>query len=158
MDMLSKMSVIVCVCCIVCSIISMFVPLGRMNKTLNLVLGLFLLTSIIIPVVSLFSGLSSEISLNFSDISQSTSADIDYDKLVLNTTADNLVKAADELLKNEDVNAKNITLSLKKTEDNSIYISDIVIYITKEYMHREDDIKKIVSTNMSKEPVIVYND
>lgn len=158
MDMLSKMSVIVCVCCIVCSIISMFVPLGRMNKTLNLVLGLFLLTSIIIPVVSLFSGLSSEISLNFSDISQSTSADIDYDKLVLNTTADNLVKAADELLKNEDVNAKNITLSLKKTEDNSIYISDIVIYITKEYMYREDDIKKIVSTNMSKEPVIVYND
>ena len=54
MTAFSNCAVIVCVCCIASSIISLVAPLGKMKKIMNLILGMFLLCSMVIPVVGFF--------------------------------------------------------------------------------------------------------
>ena len=151
-------AVIVCVCCIACSIISLVAPLGKMKKIMNLILGMFLLCSMVIPVVGLLDSFPSDFKFDESVAQYSDNTDDAYNQMVLNKTADNLVLAADNLLKNEGITADNIELALKKTDNDSIYISSVVIYISEQYSHRAHEITKIIASNMSKEPVIIVNE
>ena len=112
----------------------------------------------VIPVVGLFDSFSSDFKFDESVAQYSDNTDNAYNQLVLSKTADNLVLAADNLLKNEGITADNIELALKKTDNDSIYISSVVIYISEQYSHRAQEITKIIASNMSKEPVIIVNE
>ncbi|MBQ2972023.1 MAG: stage III sporulation protein AF [Ruminococcus sp.] len=157
MNALRSMSVIACVCCIACSLISIIAPLGKMRKIVNLVLGLFIICSMLIPLVGLFTTDIPDLNLEeqYSDLSLNEK---EYEKLILNETADNLVVAANELLLSENIQVDNIEIGIKKTDNNSIYISRINIYISKDLDSRADAIKRIISTNMSKEPVVIVSE
>ena len=112
----------------------------------------------IIPIIGLFDSFSADFELDESVAQYSDNTDNAYNQLVLSKTADNLVLAADNLLKNEGITADNIELALKKTDNDSIYISSVVIYISEQYSHRAQEITKIIASNMSKEPVIIVNE
>lgn len=157
MDSLKTCATIICICCVACSIVSLIIPTGRMKKTVSLVLGLFLICSAIIPIKGLVDSFNPDIEIENSLEIETKYNEEDYQKAVLKQTADNLVKVADNLLKNEGVTASNIKISLKVNEENSIYISRIIIYITKIDKENADKIKEIIFKNMSKEPeIIVY--
>lgn len=157
MNALKSASVIACVCCIACSIISLIAPLGRMKKTVNLILGLFMICSMIVPVVGLFS--TEKPKVNIDDYAyESGNYEYDYEELVLNETADNLVRAANDLLLAENITVDNIEIGIKKSDNNSIYISRIIIYINKEFETKVDKIKNVISINMSKEPVVIVSE
>ena len=160
MSELKSVGTIICICCVACSIISLIVPDKRMNKTVNLVLGLFLICSMIVPIKGIVSTLKGEdMILHDYDFEQNIDEDVkEYQKAVMKETADNLVKVTDNLLKNEDIQADNIKLSLKLSDNNSIYVGRIIIYISKKYEDRLNDIQKIVYSNMSKEPEIIINE
>lgn len=154
MNALKSASMIACVCCIACSVVSLITPMGRMRKTVNLILGLFIICSMLIPVVGLVTTKETEFSLEES-VFENMNSEEEYEKLVLNETADNLVKAANDLLLSENIEAENISIGIKRTESDSIYISRINIYINKDYENMVEDIKRIISINMSKEPVVI---
>ncbi len=160
MNAIKSASVVVCACCIVCSIIGLISPSGTMKKTVNLILGAFLICSMIIPLVGLSSALMTDFSVSddFNVDTYPYNNDENYEQLILNETAENLVTAANDLLVGEGITAENIEISIKKSENNSIYISAINIYITKEDEYKAEKIKNIITRNMSKEPVIIVND
>ncbi len=158
MNALRSAAVIVCICCIACSIISLVAPPGKMKKIVNLVLGMFMICSMIIPVVGLFDSFSADFELDESTVEYNTDTSDVYNQLVLNQTADNLVIAANNLLQSEGISAENIEIGLKKSDNNSIYISMINIYISRQDENRAQEITKIISSNMSKEPVIIINE
>ena len=100
----------------------------------------------LIPLIGLSATFSKDLFVDneFDNVDLSSSEQA-YEQLVLNQTADNLVNAANDLLLSENIAAQNIEIGIKKSENNSIYISTINIYIS------DDD-------NMSKEPVIIINE
>lgn len=157
MSSIQSASIIACICCIACSFISLVVPFGRMRKTVNLVLGLFVLCSMLIPIIGAFS--TEKITFDI-DESTYTCSDYstEYEKDVLNKTADNLVVAANNLLSQENINVDNIAVGIKKSASGSIYISRINIYINKSLESDVDKIKSIISINMSKEPVVIVSE
>ena len=155
---LKSSSVVICVCTIACSMFSLIAPMGRMKKTIDIVLSLFLISSMLIPIISYFSSFDSQININEQSFDVQSISEQEYTELVLNQTASDLVSVTDELLKSEGIEAQNIKISLKKTEKNSIYVSKVDIYINKKYEQRLDDIKHIVSINMLKEPEIYINE
>ncbi len=157
MNALKSASMIACVCCVACSIVSLVTPMGRMKKTVNLILGLFIICSMMIPIIGLFTTEKPKTSFDESMFYDTNSKE-EYEKLVLNETADNLVKAANSILLAENIKAENIEIGLKRSQTDSIYISRINIYINKENENKVDDIKKIISVNMSKEPVVIVNE
>ena len=129
-----------------------------MKKTLNLILGMFLLCSMVVPLIGLFSTTSHEFDINEYNLDVKQDSNSDYESLVLTQTADNLVIAANDLLLSRDIKADNIRVGIKKTDDNSIYISSIYIYINKDYEDKAEEIKRIIGSNMSKEPVIIISE
>ena len=129
-----------------------------MKKTLNLILGMFLLCSMVVPLIGLFSTTSYEFDFDEYSMDVKQDSNSDYESLVLTQTADNLVIAANDLLLSRDIEADNIRVCLKKTDDNSIYISSIYIYINKDYEDKAEEIKRIIGSNMSKEPVIIISE
>lgn len=155
---LRSSSVVVCVCCIVCAMFSMIAPAGKMKKTVDIVLSLFLLSSMLIPIASFVKSFSADVVIDEQDVDIKNIDEDDYTEIVLKQTADNLVEIADNLLKSEGIQAENIRVSLKKTDKNSIYISRIDIYISKDNEKDTDKIKRIVETNMSKEPGIYIDE
>ena len=158
MDNVKTFAVTLCLCCIACSIISLLCSDTRMKKVVSLVMGAFIVCSLLLPLFSL-TALSAD---DFRITTDSTGLDIDseesYKKAVLDETAKNLVIAADDLLKQEEIRAKNIELAIKLSEDDSIYISKIYIYINKADEQKAEKIKSIIEKNMNKEPVIVADE
>ena len=153
--MLCNISKVICVCCVVCSIMSTVTPLHNMKKIADLVLGLFLVCSAVLPVIGLLSYADYYTDLKMEETISVEDYEDSYNELILNSTAENLVKATDNLLLSEDIKAENIKIGIKKNDDNSIYISTLIIYITKDYENRIQDIQKIIGSNMSKEPVVI---
>lgn len=158
MNSLRSFAVITCVCSIACSVISVIAPTGRMKKTVNLILGMFLLCSMAVPVVGLLSTSSYDFEIDEQSLNLEADNSGEYESLVLRKTADNLVKATNDLLLSNDIEADNIRVGIKKTDDNSIYISSIYIYISKEYEPKSEKIKSIIGSNMTKEPVIIVSE
>lgn len=157
MDNINTFSVVVIVCCIACSIISLLLPTGRMNKVLSLVLSLFMLCSMIIPLISLVDFFKTDFEYIEPDAKLS-SYDKEYNDLVLKKTADNLVLCADELLRGQGINSSNIVVGLKISDNDSIYVSKIIIYITEEYREHTATITEIISNNFAKKPEIIINE
>jgi hypothetical protein len=81
-----------------------------------------------------------------------------YEEEVLNKTAENLVVVANDLLISENIVAENIEVAIKKSDNNSIYISTINIYINETNSVKTETIKRIIERNMSKEPVVIVNE
>ncbi len=121
-------------------------------------MGVFMISSMIIPMLSVFDSFKTNFEYSDNVYDNTAYTQQDYDELVLSKTADNLVQVSNELLLSEDIVAENIEVGIKKSDSNRIYISTINIYITKEYEDRISDIKKIIFSNMSKEPVIIINE
>ncbi len=158
MSTLSSVSVTACACCVACCILSLIFPDGTMKKTLNLVMGAFLICSMLIPII----GGVKAISFEYQTDDKSFSVDEDYSQIyeeeVLTKTAENLVVVANDLLKSENIVAENIKVGIKKSDNNSIYISTINIYISESDTDKIDSIKRIIERNMSKEPVVIVNE
>jgi len=129
-----------------------------MKNIVNLILGLFLICSMILPMLGLVSALKTDIDIPAENSIDTKDYEDSYNDMVLSQAAKNLVTAANDLLISEGIYAKNIEVGLKKEDNNSIYISFINIYITKEYEQRAEDIIKVIGSNMSKEPVIILSE
>ena len=157
MNTLNLTAMTLCACCIVCSLLTLLIPQERMKKTLNLVLSLFLLCSLILPVQSLLSNIQMEYDVQEFDQEYSFSQE-EYHKAILQKAADNLVLCADNLLRKEGIEADNIRLSLKISEGESIYVSNIIIYISRDTENRKQDIESIIYRNFSKEPKIIIEE
>ena len=158
MNALRSASVVLCVCCVATSVISVLIPSGRMKKIINLVLGLFLICSMIIPIFGFISTASSDFNIEENPLNISTPDEYLYEKEVLKRTADNLVLVANDMLSNENIECENIEIGLKKSDNNSIYISCINIYISNDMIEKTEDIKKIIRINMMKEPVVIVGE
>lgn len=157
MNTLSVAATVLCSCCIICSLLSLLIPQERMKKTLNLVLSLFLICSLILPVKALIADWNTEFEIEEYSGDFSFSEE-DYQKAVMKETADQLVRCADHLLQNEEIKADNIRLSLKISQEGSIYVSNIIIYISRDTKDRKQDIESIIYRNFAKEPKIIVEE
>lgn len=152
MKTLSAASVSLCCVVVAVSVISLLIPQKRTTKILNFAIGLF----VIVSALNVLSGLSNvEIDDAVIGVTEySESNDRDINDAVIGMTAEDLTVELNELLKNEGINADDIALTLKNSDNGRIYAARVIIYISKDYANRREDIRSIVYRNLSKEPEI----
>ncbi len=158
MSVLSQAGVTACACCIACSVLSLVFPNGAMKKTLNLIMGAFLICSILIPVIGGVKALSFEYQTETDGLSINEDYEEMYEEEVLTKTAENLVVVTKDLLNSENITPDNIEIGIKKSDNNSICISTLNIYINETDRDKAETIKRIIEMNMSKEPVVIVNE
>lgn len=154
MSELITVVVVVCASGLVCTLVSSFISNGSTKKIVNLILGAFIICSMIVPVKNAVS----QFKVDFSDSAQqeeySATNDEAYSNQIITTTKENLEKALKDLLLQNDIEIKNSKIILSVTDENSIIISSISIYINKEYTPYSDFISSLTLQNFGVTPSI----
>lgn len=147
----------VCIASIISSALFMLLPHRRMLRICSLVIGLFIILSIAVPVRAVVMSFKGE-RWSIDEYAPQDTADDAYIEAIAKATTDNLVTAMDHLLQNEGIKADNIVIGIRIDEEQRIYVSRVVIYISREYEHDSERIAQIVYRNLSKEPKIVVQE
>lgn len=145
----------ICASALICTLVSNFVTDGGTKKIISLVLGAFIICSMVVPIKSAVNGFNKEISeTQIPDASVSTD-DESYGREILKQTRKNLESALRDLLLQNGVEINSCEIILAVTDDNSIIISSVSIYIYKEYTQYTDLISEITFQNFSVQPNII---
>ena len=145
----------ICASALICTLVSNFVTDGSTKKIISLVLGAFIICSMIVPIKNAVNGFSEEIAeTDISDYSVSTD-DEAYSREILKQTRINLESALKDLLLQNGVEINSCEIILAVTDDNSIIISSVSIYISKEYTQYSDLISEVTFQNFSVQPNII---
>lgn len=145
----------ICASALICTLVSNFVTDGSTKKIVSLVLGAFIICSMIVPIKNAVNGFSEEIAeTDISDSAVSTD-DEAYSREILKQTRSNLESALRDLLLQNGVEINSCEIILALTDDNSIIISSVSIYISKEYTQYSDLISQITFQNFSVQPSII---
>lgn len=145
----------ICASALICTLVSNFVTDGSTKKIVSLVLGAFIICSMIVPIKNAVNGFSEEIAeTDISDFAVSTD-DEAYSREILKQTRSNLESALRDLLLQNGVEINSCEIILALTDDNSIIISSVRIYISKEYTQYSDLISEITFQNFSVQPSII---
>lgn len=145
----------ICASALICTLVSNFVTDGGTKKIISLVLGAFIICSMVVPIKNAVNGFNKEISeTQIPDASVSTD-DEAYGREILKQTRKNLESALRDLLLQNGVEINSCEIILAVTDDNSIIISSVSIYIYKEYTQYTDLISEITFQNFSVQPNII---
>ena len=145
----------ICASALICTLVSNFVTDGSTKKIVSLVLGAFIICSMIVPIKNAVNGISEEIAeTDISDSAVSTD-DEAYSREILKQTRINLESALNDLLLQNGVEINSCEIILAVTDDNSIIISSVSIYINKEYTQYSDLISEVTFQNFSVQPNII---
>ena len=145
----------ICASALICTLVSNFVTDGSTKKIISLVLGAFIICSMIVPIKNAVNGFSEEIAeTDISDYSVSTD-DEAYSREILKQTRINLESALKDLLLQNGVEINSCEIILVVADDNSIIISSVSIYISKEYTQYSDLISEVTFQNFSVLPNII---
>ena len=145
----------ICASALICTLVSNFVTDGSTKKIISLVLGAFIICSMIVPIKNAVNGFSEEIAeTQISDSAVSTD-DEAYSREILKQTRKNLESSLKDLLLQNGVEINSCEIILALTDDNSIIISSVRIYISKEYTQYTDLISEITFQKFSVQPNII---
>lgn len=145
---------VVCASALICTLISTFVTDGSTKKIINLVLGAFMICCLIMPIKNAVTSVefsSNSIATPDSVVSTDDEA---YSKTVLAQTRQNLESTLSDLLLQNNIKINSCKIILAQSKENSIIISSVSIYISKEYMVQSDTISGIVMQNFGLYPNI----
>lgn len=155
MNGLYTVAAVVCASSLICTLVSSFVTDGSTKKILNLVLGAFIICSLIVPIKNAVSDFNINISNHPDSAEASASYDEAYNEQVVKQTKENLEKTLEQLLEQNSIEISRCEIILSLKDDNSIIISSISIYINKEYTPYVRKITEIISQNFGVTPEVL---
>lgn len=155
MKELLTVAVVICSSTLICTILSNFITDGSTKKIISLVLGAFIICSLIIPVKNAVNGFNVNVSEYEEQNLQSATDDEAYSKEVIKQTKANLEQTLSDFLLQNGVQTKKCEIILSVTEENSIIISSVSIYINKEDIQYTDLISEITMQNFTVMPSII---
>lgn len=147
--------IVVCASSFICTLASTFITDGSTKKIVNLVLGAFIICSLIMPVKNAFSTINTDMSDLSSAEETIASSDEAYSREILSRTTENLENAAEDILLQNNIKINSCKIILAQTEENRIIISTLSIYISKEYVQYTELISSIIEENFGVSPSIM---
>lgn len=146
---------VICSSSLICTLVSNFVNDGSTKKILNLVLGAFIVCSLIVPVKNALGDFEVNVSQYQSAETLTSTSDEAYSKEIVNLTKENLEQTLTDILAQNNITINRAEIILSITDNNSIIISQAGIYISKEYTQYADLISNITLQNFGVVPSII---
>ncbi len=155
MKSLFSVVIVICAASLICTLISTFITDGSTKKIVNLVLGAFIVCSLISPVMSAFSSVDVNLSEYETSDSIISSNDEAYSNEVLKQTQTNLENSAKDILLQNGISINSCKIILANEDENRIIISSVSIYINKENSGHSQRIQEIIKDNFGINPNVV---
>ncbi len=147
--------IVVCASSLICTLVSTFITDSSTKRVINLVLGAFIICSLIMPLRSAFASIDLEMSDFISAEEVVSSDDEAYSREVIAQTQENLENAAADILLQHNIKINSCDIILAETDESRIIISALSIYINKEYVQYTDLISSIIEENFGVSPSIM---
>ena len=122
---------------------------------LNIILGAFIVCSLIVPINNAIGEISVNVENYDTQQELVSTADQAYSNEVISLTQENLEQTLKDILKQNGIEIKRTKIILALSDEKSIIISYIGIYISKEYTLYTDKISEIVYDNFTIVPNIM---
>lgn len=155
MNSLFSVVIVICAASLICTLVSTFITDGSTKKIVNLVLGAFIVCSLISPVMSAFSSVDVNLSEYEPSDSIISSNDEAYSSEILNLTQKNLENSAKDILLQNGLSINSCKIILANEDENRIIISSVSIYINKENSGHIQRIQEIIKDNFGINPNVV---
>lgn len=155
MKSLFSVVIVICAASLICTLISTFITDGSTKKIVNLVLGAFIVCSLISPVMSAFSSVDVNLSEYETSDSIISSNDEAYSNEVLKQTQTNIENSAKDILLQNGISINSCKIILANEDENRIIISSVSIYINKENSGHSQRIQEIIKDNFGINPNVV---
>lgn len=155
MKSLFSVVIVICAASLISTLISTFITDGSTKKIVNLVLGAFIVCSLISPVMSAFSSVDVNLSEYETSGSIISSNDEAYSNEVLKQTQTNLENSAKDILLQNGISINSCKIILANEDENRIIISSVSIYINKENSGHSQRIQEIIKDNFGINPNVV---
>lgn len=143
-----------CASVIVCLIIRLLIPQGSTKRIMTVIIGIFILCSLLIPINSLIKEFSTMDIENEFKLKESDSSKI-YDEQVIKGTGEYISAYCCSLLSNAGVEAENIKTTVGVSDDRGIYIISLDIYISDGALLSDNEITELVYEAVGIEPFII---
>lgn len=147
--------IVICAASLICTLVSTFITDGSTKKIVNLVLGAFIICSLISPVMSAFSSVNVNLSEYETSDNIISSNDEAYSNEVLKQTQINLENSAKDILLQNGIRINSCKIILANEDENRIIISSVSIYISKENSGSSQRIQEIIKDNFGINPSVV---
>lgn len=154
MKELFTVMIVVCGASLICSVFSSFISDGNTKKIVNLVLGAFIICSLIIPVSKAISAFEIDISQFSTAEEQTASCDEIMSNQVVAQTQSQLEQTATDILLQNGITINSCDITLAQTDNNRIIISTLCIYIDKSGLIDTNKICRIVEEHFGISPNI----
>ncbi len=145
----------VCVVAIAGSIISTLMPDGNTKKIMTLVIGAFMVCSMIVPVKSAITGFNANSSVIPNETQVTASADEIYTETLISQTEKSLEQTLSGLLKSENIKFNRIRFYLKQDSNLGIIIDRVCIYIDKKDNTHVFRMKEITEEHFKTTPFVI---
>lgn len=122
---------------------------------LNIILGAFIVCSLIVPIKNAIGEISVNVENYDTQQELVSTADQAYSNEVISLTQENLEQTLKDILKQNGIEINRTKIILALSDEKSIIISYIGIYISKEYTLYTDKISEIVYDNFTIVPNIM---
>lgn len=155
MNGIGTVALTVCCASLICALVSNFVSDASIKRVLNLVLGAFVVCSLIFPVRAAVLSLSDDYSEIYDIYAGSATYDeADYNRQIVAETKKNLEHTLEALLNQNGIYPVKTEVILSVNNDNSIIISQVCIYIDKD-VARSELISELTLQNFGIKPNII---
>ncbi len=148
-------AVTVCAAAIACAVLSQFVTDGSLKRILSLVMGAFMVCSLIIPVKNAVRDFSLDLSSYPSAEQLSSTSDEAVNRQVVAQTKQNLENTLAALLLQNGIRTNKCGVILADSGENRIIISKVSIYIDKDNADDAGQIAELCAQHLGIEPNII---
>lgn len=148
-------AVTVCGAAIALALLSHFVTDGGTKRLLCLVMGAFMVCTVVLPLRGALTGLSAELSVYAEESESAATADEAYNREVLRQTKQNLEAALSDLLAQNGYPAEQTEVILALTDENRVIISQINITVSGEVYSERDAIARVTEENFAIAPSVL---
>lgn len=159
MNKIKDWSALLCITAIICTLIEFLIPPGKIEKTLNMVLGTFMVCAFIMPISTLKNNLNSSFEGIFSNtptLSQKATQE-NLNNQVFEETKKNVETVIMRYLKNRQIIPEKVEVLMDINKDNCIVMIRCKIYISKNYENLKDSIISSVEKDLNIKTEVIVN-
>lgn len=152
MNGLYTVAATVCATSVIIALISHFVTDGGTKRLLGMVMGAFMVCSMLVPVKNAVQGMTAVAREATEQTPSAATADEVYQRRVLAQTRNNLELALTDILRQNGITVNRAEVVLSLTGENRIIISQIRVYIGSDALAQRDNIVRVTEENFSVRP------
>ena len=142
MGTIKSWSLTICLVSIICTLFEILFPQGKMEKIFQIVLGVFMLCSILVPLKNTFKNINFDAKKTENFIKEQDKLKSTIEEQLKSATQKNLRPTIEKLLKTHGTKSEKVNIIMDTAPDNCISIKKIEVFLPKGDENKKDAIKK----------------